>query len=193
MTPETGGLDDEGAGMQDVAAAIALICRRKAAVRDISRSAVIGDSRPGHVIGALEAITDALLDLVAPADGGELLLQRIGLHVAERVSLEMTTEPPAASAAPRCGWHDDRRDARCADPQASPGAKDTPPFCARHLSALEPWIASRAAQQASSAPAWIEWAARRAADVQALRQMLGDRPDGTMPRRRTPRTPRGRA
>jgi hypothetical protein len=72
-----------------------------------------------------------------------------------------------------CRWHEPG--GRCADPQAFPGAQDVPPFCVRHLAALEPWISARARMHGGSADSWITWARRQAEDVQLARQALGYR------------------
>jgi hypothetical protein len=180
------GLDDEGpVPWQASAAAIALVCRRKAACREISRSAVIGDSAPGHVFAALEAIADALLEVMTPQDGGAFFLQELGLYVARKGE---AGRPAASGYLHRCRWTSDGPAGRCAAEQAFPGVRDVPPFCAGHIAELDRWVASRAAQQACTAPAWIEWARRRAEDVRAFRRLLGERPDGV-----TRHTPRGGA
>jgi hypothetical protein len=84
----------------------------------------------------------------------------------------VTTPEPSRT---RCRWCTDGPGARCPDPQAFPGMRDVPPFCTVHLAALEPWIAARAAHAAALPGQWIEWARRRAAAVQGVRQLLGDR------------------
>ena len=54
--------------------------------------------------------------------------------------------------ADRCCWHEPG--GRCGEPIAFPAAEEAPPFCARHLLKLEPWIRSRAARS-SNAEEWI--------------------------------------
>ena len=71
----------------------------------------------------------------------------------------------------RCRWHEDPG-GRCGDPVAFPAAEEAPPFCARHLLRLEPWIRSRAAQ-GGSADRWIAWAARRARDSEDAMRAAG--------------------
>jgi len=73
----------------------------------------------------------------------------------------------------RCRWH--APGGRCADPQAFPAAQDVPPFCVRHLAALEPWIAARSRTHGADAQSWITWARHRAEDVELTLQSLGYR------------------
>lgn len=63
--------------------------------------------------------------------------------------------------ADRCRWHVDPV-GRCGDPVAFPASDEAPPFCARHVLALEPWVRSRVAAQDGGASDWIAWAKRRA-------------------------------
>jgi superfamily I DNA/RNA helicase len=76
--------------------------------------------------------------------------------------------------AERCRWHEDPG-GRCGDPAAFPASDEAPPFCARHLLQLEPWIRSRAAQGAT-AEHWIAHMRRRAGEALQLRRALGGEP-----------------
>lgn len=82
----------------------------------------------------------------------------------------MTGDRTAISDGHRCRWH--APGGRCPGPRAFPGER-MPPFCIRHLAELEPWVAARATLRSAEAPQWIEWARRKAADMQTIRQMLG--------------------
>jgi hypothetical protein len=83
----------------------------------------------------------------------------------------------------RCRWHDDP--GRCPEVVAAPGAPGVPELCPRHLAGVVAWARSRAAQ-ATGAESWIEWAARRAADVEQDLRALG------LIRAATPRQPESR-
>lgn len=72
----------------------------------------------------------------------------------------------------RCRWHTDSPHGRCPNPQQFPGVQGAPPFCDLHLGELEPWVRSRAAQPGAEARDWIEWARRKAQDVQSVRRLL---------------------
>ena len=76
----------------------------------------------------------------------------------------------------RCRWCNDAPAGRCPHAQAFPAVAGVPPFCLTHLAVIEPWATARARLSASGAPAWIDWARRNAADAQAARTMLGERP-----------------
>jgi hypothetical protein len=76
----------------------------------------------------------------------------------------------------RCRWHTESPAGRCPNPQAFPGAQDVPELCMAHLHALEPWIASRPAQRADSAPAWIDWARRHSVRAESEQRALGEAP-----------------
>lgn len=76
----------------------------------------------------------------------------------------------------RCRWHMDGSPGRCPNPQAFPGTQDVPELCMAHLQALEPWIASRAAQRTGTAPEWIAWARRQSERAESEQRALGEAP-----------------
>jgi hypothetical protein len=192
--PAVAGLDDADADVpwEAVAAAVGLLTRRAGGPADIRRSDIAAGCQPGHLVRAMEVIVEAVLHTLAHPDGEAFILQELGLHVADKIGAQMTPRtPPAFGYLHRCRWANDGPAGRCPHAQEFPGVRDVPPFCSGHLAQFEPWVASSAAQRASDASGaagWIEWARRRAEAVQAVRRLLGERPDGV-----TRRTPRGRA
>lgn len=73
----------------------------------------------------------------------------------------------------RCRWHGDG--GRCPGIQAFPGVREVPELCSAHLTALEPWIATRAALRSAQPQQWVDWMRRKAEDMQEFPWLYGGR------------------